>query len=588
MTNYALVLGCFIACIVQAHSGFCQDSTISELKQNIFLPKKDTSTVNRLNELSIVYLKLDEIDSANKYANYALQLSNVLSFESGKSLAHNVLANIYYFKGDYSSSLSNNLEALKIRIKQGDKRGIANSYNNIGNVYNQLNDSANALKYHFNALKIREILKDSVNLAYSYNNIGNVYQKFKEFETALQFHLKSIAIKYVLNDPYELTTSLNNIGIIYAEIGDYDKALQYQYESLKIAEDIDDAQSIEISKVNLCFTYCKMKEFEKAKQFGKEALLLATEIGDVETILEANHLLSIAFETTGNYQLALDHYHHYVTLKDSLFSVANIEKAYQAQLKSDFEKKTLAIQLKHEQEEELNKAENSKQKMVILLVAVMFLILLVFSIYTYSSYKKKKRASEIILNQKLETEKQKSTIEEKNKEITDSIKYAKRIQEAILPSPETISKLFSDYFLIYQPKDILGGDFYWVSDAVTKYQESFAMAAVADCTGHGVPGALMSIIGNNYLRLCEREPSVNRPSEALDFINAGISRTLRQDYANSSIKDGMDMVFIAVDYNVNKLHFAGAKNPIYIIRNNEFTELKGDKHPEGSPENSYD
>lgn len=438
------------------------------------------------------------------------------------------------------------------------------------------------MKYHFNALKIREYLKDSVNLAYSYNNIGNVYQKFKEFEIALQYHLKSIAIKYRINDPYELTTSLNNIGIIYAELGDYSKALDYQYESLKIAEEIADAQSIEISKVNLCFTYCKMKDFDKAKRYGMEALSLATEIGDVETILEANQLLSIIFESTGLYQPALNHYHDYITLKDSLFSVENIEKAYQTQLRSDFEKRTLEIQLKHEQKEELTKAENSKQKMVLLLVGVLFLLVSLFSIYTYRGYKKKKRASDIILHQKLEAEKQKNTIEEKNKEITDSIKYAKRIQEAILPSPETISKLFKDYFLIYRPKDILGGDFYWVSDAVTKYQESFAMAAVADCTGHGVPGALMSIIGNNYLRLCEREPSVNRPSEALDFINAGISRTLRQDYANSAIKDGMDMVFIALDYHQKKLYFAGAKNPIYIIRNKELIEIKGDKHPIGA------
>jgi serine phosphatase RsbU (regulator of sigma subunit) len=169
-----------------------------------------------------------------------------------------------------------------------------------------------------------------------------------------------------------------------------------------------------------------------------------------------------------------------------------------------------------------------------------------------------------------------------HKELTDSIKYAKRIQEAVLPSDEFIKSLFADSFVIHKPKEMLSGDFYWVSDAVTKYQEKFIMASVADCTGHGVPGALMSIIGNNYLRLCEREPTVNRPSEALDFINIGISRTLRQEYTKSTIQDGMDMVFVAIDYNTYLLHFAGAKNPIYIVRSGILKEYKGDRHPIGA------
>mgnify|MGYP006175862515 FL=1 len=176
----------------------------------------------------------------------------------------------------------------------------------------------------------------------------------------------------------------------------------------------------------------------------------------------------------------------------------------------------------------------------------------------------------------------KDILSEKNREITDSIRYAKRIQEAMLPSEELIKSLFPDSFLVYKPKDLLSGDFYWVSEVITNYKEKFVMASVADCTGHGVPGALMSIIGNNFLRICEHEPTVNRPSEALDFINAGISNTLRQEYSKSVIRDGMDMVFIAIDFAKMTLHFAGAKNPIYLIRNNELMEFKGDKHPIGA------
>jgi len=180
------------------------------------------------------------------------------------------------------------------------------------------------------------------------------------------------------------------------------------------------------------------------------------------------------------------------------------------------------------------------------------------------------------------SQKQKKIIEEKNKDITASISYAKRIQQAILPSIDSVQEKLPNSFVLYKPKDIIGGDFYWVSDALTKSNEKFILVAVGDCTGHGVPGALMSIIGNNYLRLCEQEASFNKPSEALDFINAGISHTLRQEHSKNTIQDGMDIAFIAIDYASNKLHFAGAKNPVYIIREGKLIEHKGDRYPIGS------
>ena len=173
-------------------------------------------------------------------------------------------------------------------------------------------------------------------------------------------------------------------------------------------------------------------------------------------------------------------------------------------------------------------------------------------------------------------------LSEKNKEITDSIEYAQRIQDAILPSNDLFKSYFPESFVIFKPKDVLSGDFYWVSDAVNNKEDQLLLAAVADCTGHGVPGALMSIIGNNYLRLCEHESTVNNPGDGLDFINRGVSKTLRQEFTESTIKDGMDISFIAIDYPNMKLYFAGAKTTMYVIRENELTQYKGDKHPVGA------
>ncbi len=135
---------------------------------------------------------------------------------------------------------------------------------------------------------------------------------------------------------------------------------------------------------------------------------------------------------------------------------------------------------------------------------------------------------------------------------------------------------------MYRPKDVLSGDFYWVSEVITNKKEKFCLASVADCTGHGIPGALMSLIGNNFLRLCEKETSVNSPAEALDFINKGLFKTLRQDANNATINDGMDISFIAIDYNTMKLYFSGAKSIIFVSKKGKIIKYKGDSHPVGA------
>ena len=181
-----------------------------------------------------------------------------------------------------------------------------------------------------------------------------------------------------------------------------------------------------------------------------------------------------------------------------------------------------------------------------------------------------------------EIEQQKEEIEEKNKDIMGSIHYAQRIQNAILPSSTLINDCLPESFVLFKPKDIVSGDFYWVSPVTTSNtNEKVILFCVADCTGHGVPGAFMSLIGNSYLKLSLNEPSVNSPAQALDFLNKGVISTLQQNNTEK-IKDGMDLALCAWFKTSNKLYFSGAKNPLYIIKNGELIEIKGDKHPIGA------
>jgi serine phosphatase RsbU (regulator of sigma subunit) len=176
-----------------------------------------------------------------------------------------------------------------------------------------------------------------------------------------------------------------------------------------------------------------------------------------------------------------------------------------------------------------------------------------------------------------EVVKQKEIIEEKNKHITDSIIYAKRIQEAILPAEEVFSSYLQNSFVLYKPKDIVSGDFYWIERKKNKI-----LFAVVDCTGHGVPGAFMSIIGFNGLNQIVNEYNISQPAEILNHLNKIITNTLRQRKDETKIRDGMDMSICCIDLENNKLEFAGANNPIFIVRNNEVLEVMADKHPIGN------
>ncbi len=173
-------------------------------------------------------------------------------------------------------------------------------------------------------------------------------------------------------------------------------------------------------------------------------------------------------------------------------------------------------------------------------------------------------------------------IEEKSKEITDSINYAKRIQHAILPSDEELKEYFTESFVLYQPKDIVSGDFYWSISTTTNDKKKVSVISAIDCTGHGVPGAFMSIMGYTILNQTKQQEGVNCPADVLNFLNSQLSDVLKQRKTENTIRDGMDMSICAIDYSSNQIQFAGANNPMYLIRNNELTEIKADKQPIGA------
>lgn len=238
-------------------------------------------------------------------------------------------------------------------------------------------------------------------------------------------------------------------------------------------------------------------------------------------------------------------------------------------------------------EREIQDLEIEKQKIklkaeqfwrYIIIGGAIFVIVIAFLLFKQNKIKEK--SNKILISQNEEIREQKRIIEDKNKDITSSITYAVKIQNAALPGDEEFKSIFPKSFIYYQPKDVLSGDFYWVGETKSETTNGhYSLLAVGDCTGHGVPGALVSLMGINNLNISRRRSDINSPAEALDFLNQGIVNTFSSN--NQSISDGMDIVMIAIEKVSLILYYAAAINPIYIIRNNEIIILKGDRHSIG-------
>ena len=224
--------------------------------------------------------------------------------------------------------------------------------------------------------------------------------------------------------------------------------------------------------------------------------------------------------------------------------------------------------------------KNNSQILLFRIGFVIFILLLLFFIYFLID---KTKINKIILLQKKEVETQNQIIEDKNKvvetqnkDIRDSIRYAERIQSAILPPKSFWSSILPNSFVFYRPKEVLSGDFHWIAET-----DTHIFVAAADCTGHGVPGAFISIVNYNLLNKAVLEKGMVDTALILDAVNTWLTESLHQTYEESSVKDGMDVSLISINKVSNEVYFSGAYHSIYLVRNDVLVEYKGDKFPVG-------
>jgi len=564
--------------IKYAQSAIDLSNVILKETENPSVQKKvKKQKAQALNNIGFSYNNQGDIHSALEYYLKGLRMQEEIGDKSGSALSLNNIGAIYYSQGEISKALEYYHKSLKISEEIKDKQGISISLNSIGNNYRNQGDSPKALECYLKSLKIREELKDKPGIAILLNNIGTIYNNQGDIQKALEYYQKSLKIDEEINDKQGLAYTLKNIGNGYNKQNDIPKALDYYQKSLKISEEIEDMEGVTISLNNIGSMYLKQKNYSLALEYGNRSMSMAKELGFPVRVRNAAELLYKIYHQENKWQDALAMHELFVQMRDSIFNQETQKSTFKQQAKYEYEKKQAVSEAEHQKELAVAEEEKKRQQIITYSIGFGLLMVVLFSIFIFNRLRITRKQKHIIEDQKI-------IVDQKNKHITYSINYAKRIQEAILPSEEEFKKCFPEYFLFFQPRDIVSGDFYWLSSQNARLNDTVGQGktilAIADCTGHGVPGAFMSMIGNTLLNEIVNEKKVFQPSEILNQLNSGIVHALHQESRTQD--DGMDISICLFDKERNKIVFAGANHSMYVMRENKMEEIKGDIYSIGS------
>jgi len=540
------------------------------------------------NSLGGIYLATSNFPEALKYYKKSLAIREEINDKFGIAVCYNNLGNICGNQSNYAEALQYLLKSLKMKedlIAEGNKEidssSIAKAYTNIGLIYQMEEKYKEALSYHTKALRIRISRGDKNAISESYNSLGNIFYNKNDFVNALSYFEKCLAIKIEIGDQSGRAAILNNMAVVYKDQHQYDKALTLLKESQKINEEIGDEEGMLNGNINFGGIYYKLKNYSLSEEYFKKALIASQKFEIIDDLKECCKGLSDVYKAQGKFEQSLEYFQKFILFKDSINNEEASNKIVRAEMNYEFDKKKAIEDAAHEKEVAIALAESKKQKIIIWSVCGILILVFGFAVYAYrSNLQKQKTNRELGLKNK-KIEQAYAIIEEKNKEVMDSIQYAKRIQGAMITSDNYISQYLKDYFIYYQPKDIVSGDFYWA----VNHHNKFYMA-VADCTGHGVPGAFMSLLNISFLNETVIEKNIINPDIVLNEQRNHIIKALNP-IGNEDSKDGMDCVLCAFDFNALTLEYAAANNSFYIIRKNELIVCKADKMPVGkSPTDS--
>ncbi|WKV10795.1 tetratricopeptide repeat protein [Marivirga harenae] len=545
---------------------------------------KDSTEVNRLNNLFKIQYR-SQPSKSFEYASTALEIAKRINFLQGEANALNNLGVYYKQKGDYDKALQNFKLSFNIYDSIRDKEGLGKSVSNIGNIYSINEDFERALDYYTDAKKIFTELDDDPKLLKILNNIGNIYLDQGQELEAENYYRQVLSIyesdpeKSSLFDPY------SNIGKIYFNRQEFDSALYYFNKSLKKEESADNKFGISSALVKIARLHNARGSLLAAKNAALDAVDIANEINAKPILLDAYSTLAEVYlhlEDLENSYVYMNQFH---IMNDSIFNetsrraIAELEKSIELEQKE----KEIALLKK---ESEIKDLQYQNSQLYIFGSVTFSVLLLALAILSFLKFKQNRKAKSLleyqnyqILKSKQAIEIQKMKLESWNQNITDSIEYAKSIQEGIM-NKNSFKENIPSSFVYYKPKDIVSGDFYWYSR-----QEGCDILALIDCTGHGVAGAFMTVIANATMNQIVNEEKEIEPHKILAKLDVKVMEILKQKEVTTS-NHSMDVALCKIDYEKKVVTFSGAKRPLYVVENNRLTEFKGNNFTVGEYFNS--
>jgi len=638
---FSLFIFHFSFCFAQQPASHAIDS----LTARIATEHEDSNKVNTLLALYDKIYHNGDHDKAMQYAVDALDLSKSIYYRHGESIANRAMAQVYYTQLKYADALHSLNAGLKIATDLNDTSSMALFYTRIGLVYFRLANQPEALQADLTSLKLREEIKDSASMVSSLINIGNVYSEQGNFSEALKYEKKALRLSLKYDQKNNISACYNNLGGIEVKSRHYGEALENFNKSIEVEEKMGDNEGIAIAYGNVGEIYVDLGRYDTAVKYIMKSLVMKKKGGyrrvesSYEHLAELNNLLkhyavaklyadtvlkislatgskdciqsgyeslSRADSGMGDFRSALANYMLAESWRDSLVNDENTKKTVQAEMNYAFDKKQDAEKAEQDKKDLLQHEQSRKQQITIYFISGILFLVILFAFVVVRSLRQNRRKTVIISKQKEEVEKQKeevekqkavveqqkavveeknelieqqkAVVEEKNKDITDSIRYASRIQRALLTTDEYITEHVKEHFILFKPRDIVSGDFYWAFNGY-----GVLYLACCDCTGHGVPGAFMSLLNISMLNESVIERKIIRPDRILNDVRDNIIKALNPDRVDTESQDGMDCSLCAFDFKNGVLQTACANNPVWIVRKDtgELEEIAPDKMPVG-------
>lgn len=535
---------------------FAQQEKFDSLKKMLPNAKQTEKKINLYLEIALsIYNSIP--DSSIIYYEKARELSQTNNLKILYAQSLHGECRYILLKGDVKKTIEKLNEAIAIFEERKELKLLAKSYSLKAVALGVLNKNEDRLAYLTKAKEIYLNLNDNDGLSSIYSNLAHAYGETGQFQKGLNV----LKLEEELKLPKSSRTFYTeiNYGVIYYNLKQYIQAIIHFRNSVEIAKKYKMLDSEITGLTHVAECYQKLNKTEESKVYYNKALEIASKNNLLVEEADALKGYTILLEDGQDFKNAFYSLKRLKLIQDSLYAIEKIKSINEIENKLKLsEKEKIIAEQNLSLEKEKVAHESSKTNSLLLFGGLVVLGIAVFFLI-FHNHKTKKLVA-LIQTQKKEVELQKEIIEVKNKEVTDSIVYARYIQGSMLPSDKAMRDLAKDSFVFYKPKDIVAGDFYW-----TETVNGNKYLAVCDCTGHGVPGAMVSIVACNALNRAVKEFNIISPEKIFDKVNVLMQETFsKSDY---SIRDGMDGVLCYIDEKTKKMHIAAANNPVWIIRN---------------------